>query len=199
MKRNSGERKPELIGTAMGTKTQAYSTDQQKIRQATRSMSMLRNETVILQEQEDIQHVLSYFSSLYATDNECVDNDLIAKVVPQSVSQLDNDFLTKIPFDMEIREVVFAMNGEGAPGPNGFDGCFYHSFWDIIGHDVCKAVNQFFIQGWMLPNLNSNSVVLIRKSKGADRIEDFRPIALANFQFKIITKTLADRVSYSCP
>jgi hypothetical protein len=28
-----------------------------------------------------------------------------------------------------------------------------------------------------------------------DRIENFRPIALANFQFKIITKILADRLA----
>jgi len=43
-------------------------------------------------------------------------------------------------------------------------------------------------------NLNSKLLILIPKVKGADRLDNFRPIALANFQFKIITKILADRV-----
>jgi hypothetical protein len=44
-------------------------------------------------------------------------------------------------------------------------------------------------------NLNSNLLILIPKTPGADSIDNFRPIALANFQFKIITKILADRLS----
>ncbi|XP_019431129.1 PREDICTED: uncharacterized protein LOC109338368 [Lupinus angustifolius] len=54
-------------------------------------------------------------------------------------------------------------------------------------------------QGWILPNLNSNSVVLIPKFPGALRIEDFRPIALANFQLKIITKVMVDRLALIAP
>jgi len=34
---------------------------------------------------------------------------------------------------------------------------------------------------------------------GADRLENFRPIALENFQFKIITKILADRLATLAP
>lgn len=37
--------------------------------------------------------------------------------------------------------------------------------------------------------------VLIPKFPNADRIEDYRLIALVNFQFKIITKFLVDRLA----
>jgi len=48
----------------------------------------------------------------------------------------------------------------------------------------------------MLPNnFNSNVIVLIPKIPGAKSMGDYRPIALANFQFKIITKILADRLA----
>lgn len=47
--------------------------------------------------------------------------------------------------------------------------------------------------------MNSNLVVLIPKHHGADRIEEFRPIALANFQFKIISKVPADRLANIAP
>lgn len=108
-------------------------------------------------------------------------------------------FLTRIPSCEEIKSAVFKMNNEGAPGPNGFGGCFYQAFWDIISQDVCKSVSQFFAQNWLLPNLNSNLVVPIPKVQNADKIEDYRPITLANFQFKIITRVLADKLSHIAP
>lgn len=78
-------------------------------------------------------------------------------------------------------------------------GVFYHSFWDVVSEDVFNSVLQFFTQGWLLPGLNSNLVVLIPKFPEADTIENYRPIALANFQFKIITKVLADRLAFVAP
>jgi hypothetical protein len=45
-----------------------------------------------------------------------------------------------------------------------------------------------------MPDLNSNLLILLPKVPGADRLDNFRPIALANFQFKVITKILADRL-----
>lgn len=61
------------------------------------------------------------------------------------------------------------------------------------------VVHQFFDKGWILPNFNSSSVVLIPKHDGADRAEQFRPIAMANFKFKIISKVLADRLAIIAP
>lgn len=58
---------------------------------------------------------------------------------------------------------------------------------------VC-SVQDFFYTGNLIPNSNSNIIVLIPKVHGATSMGDFRPIALANFEFKIITKILADRL-----
>lgn len=41
--------------------------------------------------------------------------------------------------------------------------------------------------------------MLIPKFVGADKIDNFRPIALANFQFKIITKVIAERFAITAP
>jgi len=44
-------------------------------------------------------------------------------------------------------------------------------------------------------NINSNMIVLIPKIPGARSMGDYRHIALANFQFKTITKIVADRLA----
>lgn len=45
-----------------------------------------------------------------------------------------------------------------------------------------------------MPNWNANIVILIPKTPKADRIEQYKPIATANFKFKIICKILVDRL-----
>jgi hypothetical protein len=41
--------------------------------------------------------------------------------------------------------------------------------------------------------------VLIPKTNNADSVEQYRPIAVANFKFKIISKILADRLATTMP
>jgi len=43
--------------------------------------------------------------------------------------------------------------------------------------------------------LNSNNLVLIPKTLNSDTISQFRPIAMPNFKFKIISKILAYIIS----
>jgi len=100
-----------------------------------------------------------------------------------------------MPLFDEIKNAVFDMNADGAPGPDGFGGHFFQHFWDIVGVDVVRSVQEFFYTGVLIPNLNANILVLIPQVPGAASMGDFRPIALANFQFKVITKILADRLA----
>jgi hypothetical protein len=76
------------------------------------------------------------------------------------------------------------MNGDGASGPDGFSGHFFQLFWDVVSTDVVNSVHHFFLTGSLHNNINSNLMVLIPKSPGADRIENFRPIALANIRLE---------------
>jgi len=48
--------------------------------------------------------------------------------------------LIKCPNFLEIKTIIFNLNGNSAPSPDGFGGVFYHSCWDIIGTDVCNVV-----------------------------------------------------------
>jgi len=60
---------------------------------------------------------------------------------------------------------------------------------------VVHSVQEFFLGGVLPPNINFNMIVLIPKVPGARTMGDYRPITLANFQFKIVTKTVADRLA----
>lgn len=102
--------------------------------------------------------------------------------------------LTIIPNPEEIYNVVINLKVDSAPGPYGFGGIFFHKYWKIIKSDVIQAVTQFFLQDWMLPNFNANTLVLIPETKNSNCLGKYIPKALANFKYKIISKILAVRL-----
>ena len=105
-----------------------------------------------------------------------------------------NVALTAIPTHQEIRDVVFSVNADKAPGPDGFSAGFYHSFWDIIGEDVTTDIRSFFETSTLNRRQNETHVRLIPKVKGPQKVSDYRPIALCSTHYKIIAKVLTKRL-----
>jgi hypothetical protein len=103
------------------------------------------------------------------------------------------------PSQDEIKTAVFALNKDSAPGPDGFSAFFFQHYWEIVKVDVMNAVLEFFTTSWILPGYNSNIIALIPKTPDASSIDQYRPIAMANFKFKIITKIIADRLAPVLP
>ncbi|MCH86215.1 RNA-directed DNA polymerase (Reverse transcriptase), partial [Trifolium medium] len=65
--------------------------------------------------------------------------------------------------------------------------------------DVISAVLEFFTSSWILPRFNSNIIALLPKTPYASSIDQYRPIAMANFKFKIISKIIADILASILP
>ncbi|KAL0291209.1 UNVERIFIED_CONTAM: hypothetical protein Sradi_7031800 [Sesamum radiatum] len=63
----------------------------------------------------------------------------------------------------EIKEALFDINEDSAPGPDGFSSCFFKATWAVVGEDVCHAVMEFFNHGRLLKQLNATLITLIPK------------------------------------
>jgi hypothetical protein len=87
-----------------------------KIKQAYKKITALRIDDVITTEPDLIaSHVVNHFQNLFTSDNEVVDNGLIEEVIPALVTEDINNLLTLMPSFVEIENVVFSMNKDGAP------------------------------------------------------------------------------------
>lgn len=127
------------------------------------------------------------------------DSQLVENVIPRLVTESMNRLLSILPSEAEIKAVVFTLNKDSAPTPDGFGVSFFHNFWDTIKVDVISVVLQLFNSSWILPGYNSNAIILIPKSQNANSLDQFRPISLANFKFKIISKILSDKLAPLMP
>jgi hypothetical protein len=97
-------------------------------------------------------------------------------------------------FEEEVRNVVSAMDGDKAPGPNGFSMAFFKECWDVLRGDIMEKFWDFFVGGSFKKSLNASFIYLIPKIPGANALKDFRAISLVGGVYKFIAKVQANRL-----
>jgi hypothetical protein len=91
------------------------------------------------------------------------------------------------------------MRRNASPGPDGFNVTFYLSAWKWIGDDVAAVIQNFYQSGIIPHHLNETNIALIPKRLVCNLPTDFRPISLCNVIYKIISKSLANRLKDHLP
>lgn len=138
-----------------------------------------------------------WFSSIFA-DEDCPGREEaqtgFLEFIPSLLTAQDNDSLiAPITLD-ELRGVVFGLSADSAPGPDGFPGLFFTTFWDLLASDLFEAVSDF-LSGTPVPkSAASVFLTLIPKKLSVTSFSDYRPISLCNFLNKIFTRLLTDRL-----
>ncbi|KAI9201019.1 hypothetical protein LWI28_016717 [Acer negundo] len=170
-----------------------------KRKQYRNTISALSINGVLSEDRPTIRdHIISYHSGLFSSDVPRVGRDLsiVDDVIPSLVTVVENAFLTSVSSADDIHDTVFVINAASAPRPDGFSGSFYQRCWDVVGSDVVLAVQDFFITRVIFLGLNSSFIVLLPKLRDSISVNQFRPIILSNFLFKIFSKILADRLAW---
>ena len=86
------------------------------------------------------------------------------------------------------------------PGSDGFTVEFYLHFWSILGEDMVQSFNQALTYGH-LNIIQKQGIIKVvpKKRKNKLYLENWRPISLLNIDYKIVTKTIAGRISKLLP
>ena len=114
--------------------------------------------------------------------------------VPQ-VSQEENDVLISEFTECEVRDAMFQMEHNKAPGPDGFPVEFYQVFWNLIKDDLMALFTDFHKEELNLYSLNFGIITLIPKIQEATKIQQYRPICVLNVSFKFFTKVGTNRLN----
>ena len=84
------------------------------------------------------------------------------------------------------------LDGDKAPGSDGFTMAFYHHSWRVVERDVLVVFEEFYQHSKFEKSLNATFIALISKKNDASYIRDFRPISLVGSVYKILAKVLAN-------
>jgi hypothetical protein len=98
-----------------------------------------------------------------------------------------------------VSEAVGHMADFKAPGLDGLPAEFFRDNWYTIGQEAFPIMADFFLTGRLEDEVNFTYISLIPKIVSPTKVSEFRPISLCNVFYKIISKTLVNRLKMLLP
>jgi hypothetical protein len=118
----------------------------------------------------------------------------VANLYAHTVSEAENISLDNPCSLQEILLALKSFSKDKSPGSDGWTVEFYLHFFDLIGPDLLALVEDNKIRGKVTGTLNSTFLTLIPKTDASSSFGDYRPIALCNLCYKLISKIIAIRI-----
>ncbi|WKA01542.1 hypothetical protein VitviT2T_019819 [Vitis vinifera] len=118
----------------------------------------------------------------------------IGRLQFDQISQQEAENLERFFTEDEIHAALMEMNGDKAPGPDGFTMAFWQSCWDFVKEKILEMFKDFYEHSSFLKSLNNTFLVLIPKKSGVEDLGDFIPISLLGGLYKLLAKVLANRL-----
>ena len=151
---------------------------------------------VVIGDDQLKKHITQFYKNLFGTPDmseiTLMENQILD--IPQ-VSHEENDVLISEFTETEVKDVVFQMEHNKAPGPDGFPVEFYQVFWNLIKDDLMALFTDFHKEELNLYSLNFGIITLIPKVQEATKIQQYRLICVLNVSFKIFTKVGTNRLN----
>ena len=114
--------------------------------------------------------------------------------IPRIIMKEHNQLLLRPVTPQEVDMAMKQLKEGKALGPDGFTTTFFNTFWDLIKEEVWQVVEESRTLHWLLTSLNSTFITLIPKEEKYFTPDKFRPVALCNVIYKVISKFIAARL-----
>ncbi|XP_012442051.2 uncharacterized protein LOC105767072 [Gossypium raimondii] len=134
-----------------------------------------------------------YFNELFKTSIN-MDDECNLQAVPECINDEINRKLNGEFTNEEILRAFNQMDPRKAPGIDGLSGSFFKDHWSSVGADVLLLCHDILQGSRSAACVNETLIVLIPKIKNPCEMVNFRPISLCRVVYKIVAKTLANRL-----
>jgi len=95
--------------------------------------------------------------------------------------------------------MMFKLNPNKAPGPDGLTSGFFKAAWGSVGDEIITSITHFFHSAFLPSSTNSTILTLVPKFPGASKLTEFRPISCLNTIYKVISRLMVKRLKPILP
>ena len=111
------------------------------------------------------------------------------KLTETQQKQCDEEYTEK-----EITEALKNMENDKSPDTDGLTAEFYKKFWPLLTKEFTKMTNAVLNRKCLTDTQREALICCIYKKGDRVDIRNWRPISLLNINYKIITKTITNKI-----
>ncbi|KAL4340013.1 hypothetical protein GQ457_08G033300 [Hibiscus cannabinus] len=141
---------------------------------------------------------MRYFSTLFSSSQPTPNSSLLSNIAP-CISFDDNSYLLRPFTDVEILAAFQDINPTKAPGIDSLPGSFFRQHWELIGPDILRLCHDLLSRKIDMSCVNATVITLIPKVEDSVRMQQLRPISLCTVVYKIVSKTILNRMKPLLP
>ena len=160
------------------------------------------NETDFVTTDKDIlSECMAFYKNLYTSkSSDCLESSSFSQVNIISLTKEERTICEGVLTEKECFEALKNMDSDKTPGTDGLPAEFYKVFWKDISPFLIPALN-FALESGHLSVTQRRGVIKLIPKKDAEPyfIKNWRPITLLNTDYKIVAKTIANRIKLVLP
>ena len=148
-----------------------------------------------------IRETVSFYKTLYSA--EATDHETQESLLGCMSKRLTIEQSTACEGEVTLDEATKALKSfdvNKSPGCDGFGPQFYTHFWYLIGPDLVYILNHALKEGNLTVSQRRGVIVVLVYKKGDNKLlKNWRPISLLNYDYKIMTKVMSNRLCTVLP
>lgn len=139
---------------------------------------------------------VGFFSDLYKSELRKwgAEADHFLEGLPKVDEESNNDLQQTLSLK-ELYTAMMSLDNGKSPGIDGLPVEFYKTLWPVIGEDLLTVFNDSLKRGLLPLSCRRAVITLLPKKGDLQYISNWRPVSLLCSEYKILSKTLAMRLS----
>ena len=182
-----------------GEKSTKYFLNLQKAKSKKTEMSELMVDGIMIVDNEKIkENVELFYKNLYEKGDSKIINEGKIDEFLDGITKLDQDKINMMDGAITIHDVLETLKScsDSAPGPDGIPYSIIKLTWQYFGKLLMDSWELAIKTGNLTHSHRSSYLRLIPKEgKDQTHLKNWRPITLSNCDFKLISKTIAKKLT----
>ena len=192
----------KIPGIEEGELNLAYYSKLEKLRAEQNTIySLLDKDGILVEGTQKVSEVVyEFYKNLYTKEVECTETQdeflsgVSVKISEEERLSLDMEFTEE-----ELKAAMKDLKKDKSPGSDGLTKEFYDFFWESLYPIYMECIKEVDEKEELTDSQKRGLIRISYKKNGRVHIENYRPITLLNVDLKIITRTLAKRMSKVLP
>lgn len=163
-----------------------------------RIWGVLNQHNVWTEDEEEVaRQFFDYFKTLFSTSSPTSESILEALDGLTPTITIEMNQQLDIPFTTEEIYTTFSQTSPTkAHGPDSLPAAFFQKHWHSVRYGVINTCLHILNDRGSLDPLNHTHIAVIPKVAKPLRVSDFRPISWCNVIYRIVAKTIANRLKH---